>query len=782
MRYSTFSRVGRHAGLAICTGAFALCSSLAYALVLEEVIVTTQKKEEPAQDVSVSVSAFTGDAIEALGFSDTTEITQQVPNLQLNAWSPNVTIFNLRGVSQNNFTDNLEAPVAVYFDDLYMSSINGISGQLFDVERVEVARGPQGTLFGRNATGGLIHYISRGADEDGVDEGYAEIEVGDFSRFVFTAAAGMRLSDTVRARGALRWKQADGYVESRDAVPPLPGSGQDIGGEDGWAARLNVQADISDRLSGDFWVKLSQDNEVPTGGYVFENCDFVGADCPVDAFGRTVTTGGVVNGITETAADVHEHYGEQEGFLDRDTTVLQAKFDYQINDRIDLVSITGHMALDKSYLEDGDALPLVIVNFQTDLDYTQASQEFRFSGDHGKVRWLSGIYFLDISSEGDVITTGAPGYGNINAAGRLEAAGGAPDVDGLAAPGNAFLGAMAVQKVLLDSRNWSVFGQLEYDFSDALSLTAGLRWSQDDKDIDWSLTYTDSSNTTAVTIDTSQGLAAQVADADVIDYGDYAMRVALDWKVNPDTLVFASYNRGIKGGNWAVSAGSNLTAERFQHDEEVLNSIELGVKADLSDTLRLNATWYNYDYQDYQAFSLLGGAPFVANTDAKATGAELELFWNPTESLDVILGVALSDSEVDEVFGTTAILADANNATNQNVITNAELPNAPDLSLNYLVRYYWALGSGELSLQLDGVHYGDQFLEVTNGPGTLQESYNVNNLRVSWQTEGGLSVTAWGKNITDEEYKVYSLDLGALGTTTFYAPPQTFGASVRYRF
>ena len=131
------------------------------AQVLEEITVTAQKREQNLQDVGISVSAFSGDQIEALGMTNTTEIIQQVPGLDMISFSPNLTALNIRGVSQNNFTDNLEGPVAVYIDDAYIASMNGIHAQMFDMERVEVLRGPQGTLFGRNATGGVIHYLTR---------------------------------------------------------------------------------------------------------------------------------------------------------------------------------------------------------------------------------------------------------------------------------------------------------------------------------------------------------------------------------------------------------------------------------------------------------------------------------------------------------------------------------------------------------------------------------------------------------------------------------------------
>jgi iron complex outermembrane receptor protein len=169
----------------------------------EVIEITATKRSESIQEVPVSVSALSGEQLDALGISDNAEITQQIPNFQVNAWSPQLTIFNLRGVSQNNFVDNLEAPIAVYQDESYIASMNAISGQMFDIERVEVLRGPQGTLFGRNATGGLVHYISRGASDE-YTNGFVDVSVGSFNRQSVEGAIGGAISDNVRARFAFR--------------------------------------------------------------------------------------------------------------------------------------------------------------------------------------------------------------------------------------------------------------------------------------------------------------------------------------------------------------------------------------------------------------------------------------------------------------------------------------------------------------------------------------------------------------------------------------------------
>ena len=777
--------LGLVAGTALLLGGYA-----ANAQILEEVVVTAQKREQNLQDVPISVTAFSGEQLDSLGFTDFVEITQQVPSLQLNTWSPKLTNFNLRGVSQNTFNDNNEGPIAVYFDDVYNGSLNGLSGNMFDMERVEILRGPQGTLFGRNATGGLIHYVSRDASE-AEDNGFIQLEGGEYNRYNAEFGVGGSISDSTRYRFSGRWATMDGYIESVDTpVPPpaqgifgtttLEGSGQDLGGVNGYSVRGTIQTDFSDELQGNFWLKYSRDTDVATGGYVFEDCNpFPDGSCPVDEFGRTITTGeGVIEGVFDVPADEHEHFGEQPGFLNREQWSGTARFDYDMNNGMEFVSITSVMTNDYGYDEDGDALGLPILTFQTFVDYSQWSQEFRLAGESDRARWQVGAYYLDMEWDGGTSVTGAPGHGQIVCSGRLAAAGGFPTecFGPTASPFNAFDDARSSQDYVLGSKNWSIFGQADFDLSDALVLTAGLRYSQDEKDMAWRLFFTDVNNPNPVTIETSQAFAAASPGSDEISYGDWAGRLALNWNTSDSTIVFASVNRGIKGGNWSIGGTPNITPESFQHKEEVLYSYELGFKTEW-ETARLNGTAFYYDYSDYQAFSLAGGGPFISNSDATITGGELELFWYPNENVDVILGGAFVDSEIDEILGAAAIFGGAAGGA---VITNAEMPNAPSLSFNYLFRYNWDVANGNVAAQIDGAYYGDQFYEVTNGSGSFQDAYNVSNARLTYASgDDRWSITGWVKNFTDETYLNYALDLGALGTTTYYAPPIMWGGTVR---
>jgi len=720
--------------------------------ILEEIVVTAQKREQSIQDVGVSVSAFSGDQMKALGVTSTTEITQQIPGLQVNSWSPTLTTFNLRGISQNNFTDNLEAPVAVYNDEVYIGSMNAISGQLFDVERVEVLRGPQGTLFGRNATGGLIHYLSRPAAEEELN-GYFEASFSEYNKKSFEGAVGGALSDTARYRLSARWEESDGYIEAQDGPSPLytitegaignPGkAARDLQGSDGYALRAGFQFDLNDDAQLDLTFKYTEDNDVATGGYVFLD---TGGD-PATGLGTEIINDSPLTGKSD------EHYNNTEGFFEREVFSFTGKLVWDLNDEVEFVSITNYTNMEKDYLEDGDGLGISAIDFQNTVDpYTQWSQEFRFSGEGENSRWQAGVYYL--SMDLDLVQT---------------------------VSGELFFGSATAKRevtVDLESTNWSVFGQYEYDLSEKLTLIAGYRFSQDDKEIDFTNDFSDPSDPTRVEpelFDFKQALIDEGMGANFsqIDYGDYAARLQLDYRLNDDTLVFASYNRGIKGGNWSpnqnVFAGQ-LELQTIRHDEETLHAYELGIKTEFADGLaRLNATAFYYDYQDYQSFSFTGFTPSVANKDATAQGAELELFLTPGDSWDFIFGLSVMDSEVDDVD--TAI---------DGVTVDAELPSAPGYSFNFLGRKSWTLGEGDLALQVDGVAYDEQFLEGHNSLASTEDSYSVWNTSLTYTTEEW-RLSAWVKNLTNEEYRVYNLDFGAGGSTAMYAPPRWMGVTAAY--
>jgi iron complex outermembrane receptor protein len=515
-----------------------------------DIVVTANKRSENVQKVPISVSAFSGDQLKALGVTDTTQITQQVPGLRLNAWSPNITIFNLRGVSQNNFADYLESPVAVYVDDAYLGSMNGVSGQLFDIQRVEVLRGPQGTLFGRNATGGLIQYLSQDASKSRFN-GYLTAGYERFNHRSVEGAIGGGIVDGIRFRVAGRMSRADGYMK-----PGEGSDGQALGGENGWALRGTIQADLGSKGKLDLWVKHSQDDHVATGGYVFDNCNMeANGYCSTDAAGLSNGTGGVINGLTGEKASPWTNYSNTPGYLDRKVDVYQGKIAYDLG-FAKLTSISNYTWLHKDYQEDGDGTPATVIKFNTEARYTQFSQELRLSGEAPRFRWQAGAYYLDMLVRGRTVTTGNPALGAAISVGL---------------PGVA---PATTETYRLSSKNWSLFGQTEYDLTDTVTLITGLRYSQDHKHVGYSSVVADSGQ--SVQLATNQSFADQIPGVDRIARGDWAARVTLNYKPTAAMLLFASWNRGIKGGNFTLSP--SVEASNFQHKGEVLNSLEAGAK------------------------------------------------------------------------------------------------------------------------------------------------------------------------------------------------------------
>ncbi|MDA9368130.1 TonB-dependent receptor [Flavobacteriaceae bacterium] len=702
------------------------------AAILEEVMVTAQKREQNIQDVGISITAFTGDQLKNLGIVNTVDITQQVPALQMQTFSPAFTIINLRGISQNNFQDNLEAPVAVYVDGAYVPSMNAINAQLFDVERVEVLRGPQGTLFGRNTTGGLLHFLTKGATSEALN-GYLEAQVGDYDMRLLEGAIGGALSDNVRGRLAGRWMENDGYVESL-----TPGV-RDAHGADGYSVRGALQIDFTENFLADVRVVTSADKDVPSGTF---SVDFTSFD---------PNTGLGVN-APGRLTDKLDHASSFEGRYDRDSVNATTTLTWTLNDSVELTSITNYFDLDKKYLEDAGG-GLFFFPYEVNTQFDTFSQELRLSGASERVRWQAGAYYLDMSTETEQSVQGLA---------ILEGAGATSD--------------SARQNTLttVDSSNWSVFGQIEFDLTSSLSLIAGLRWSDDTKDLDYVQVYEE----LGAGIPPTQVFDIKnvsIEGIDKIEYDDYAARLQLNYLTDDGSLLYASLNRGIKGGNWSIDPLGTVAAidpANLVHDEEVLFSYEVGLKTDLSDWARLNTALYYYDYEDYQAFSLLGLTPQISNSDANSWGGELELTLFPTEGLDLLLGAAYINSEVDavsDVFGG---------------FVEAEFPNAPAWSINALARYQWDMFRGQMAVQVDGVWNDDQFIESTNSEVSQENAYLVWNARVSYSSPDQVwDLAAWVKNAGDEVYRLYNLDLGLLGVgQEVYAPPRWWGATVTYRF
>jgi iron complex outermembrane receptor protein len=711
-----------------------------------EIIVTAQKRREKIQDVGISITALSGQTIKNLNLTNMQQISQQVPNLQVSAWTPAFTTFNLRGISQNNFQDNLEAPVAVYQDEVYVGSMNALGLPIFDVERIEVLRGPQGTLFGRNATGGLIQFISNTADETRLN-GYAEGEIADWGTHKLEGAIGGQLAPGFRARIAGFYEKSNGWMKAgfnpfpADGGPGRKARGRTSQGANGYALRANVQVDLAPQTLLSVIGSYSKDNDVPTGQYEVR---FAESD---------PDTGLGINPSAPLTGNVFEHGSDMHTGFDRKVWSTTAKLTHSFSDNLDFTYIGNYSKLDKNYIEDAGG-GLVFFPFQTIAHHKQWSHEARFSGHTPRARWQVGAYYLDMDFHGEFDASGAAFTGADTDAARIQGI------------------------THLNSKNWSIFGQGEHDFTPQLTGIVGLRWSQDHKKITFTTLGFNMESlgvpNGGVIFDFADQIAAnpEFAGDDRIDYGDVAARAQLNYKPNRNLLAYLSYNRGIKGGNWSPSPV--VTLADFRHKNEVLDAYEMGVKWTIAGGTRLNAAAFYYDYHDYQAFSLTNLQPQVTNSDATVKGGEIELFTRPLRNFDLAISGAFLDSNVDFV---PAVIPGTGTR-------DAELPQAPHVSLNALGRYTVPLRVGNLAFQIDGKYVSKHFLEGTNSDVSFQRAYAVGNASVSltspderWQG------SVWVKNFTNSKYKVYNLDLGQLGfVEQMYAPPRQFGGTLRFSF
>ena len=741
---------------------------------IEEVVVTAQRREQNIQEVGISVTPLAEEALQDLNIKTATDIVRAVPSLKMNAYSSSQVVFNIRGVAQNSYGDEQEPPVAVYQDDSYSSSINLASFPVFDLARVETLRGPQGTLFGRNATGGAIQFISRDPTED--FEGYATATFGRFNQQIFEGAISGPIADRWQGRIAFISNQDDGYIEQLQ-----PGL-EDIGANDHYALRGRLAWQPTEGTDVNLILRyLRADKERQAGLYSHEPAcpnverqgEFTPADVACDFWG---TGPGDAGTGFQNPAIIPSRGGDpwateetSPSYVDRTIKAATLRIDSQIGG-LDFVSITDYQDADKFYTEGGDASPVEGVVFYQGSDLEQISEELRLSGTFGDNQIVGGLYGMKVDG---------------NYTGQFA---------------DPFYGYIPVITASQETTSFAVFLQNEWRATDRLSLIAGLRYWRDQREGAY---YADEpSNEMHVAFDQTQVVGTAFGepfdetvvpitltpgDADRT-FDDVTARLEVDYRVTDDLLLFASYNRGSKSGGYSFSTGTPFadgiagypigTSAQFLNgipfDPEVLNALELGFKSTISQTTTLNASAFYYDYDDYQAFVQLGFNQTVINLPATAYGLEAELNSRPVDGLTLQLGMSLLSSNVEDI-----VLPDT--------ITEVEhdMPQAPGFSGNALARYEFAVGGGTASVQADVLYSADFCFTVLCAPVEKESSYTVANARIAYGAEDGRwQVAIFGDNLTDEEYRVYAFDssLFAGVVAGVYGRPRTYGVTASFRF
>lgn len=753
---------------------FLITPNIAKAQLLEEVVVTAQKREQNLQDVGISVTAFSGDQIRQLGYSNMIDISQQTPSLRVQQLHPSVTNVNIRGISQNDFASHLEAPVALYIDGAYVSSMGAVHGQTFDLERVEVLRGPQGTLFGRNATGGLLHFISARPTEE--FEGYGEFGYGSYDQIKFEGAVSGQLMENVLGRLSVAVNDHDGYLENR--------IGDDLSGSDSYSLRGQLQFNISDSLTLNLKASYSEDDTIAAGtthAPTTYNANGLGENITAGVTGATASIGApgvfITNpcagcdafGYVEPDNDPWTGSWDNVGPFKREIQNYHAELRWEINDGLTLVAISDYNDLDKLNTEDTDGSPFAQVTFVEVEDREQFSQEIRLEGESQRTTWLAGFYYLDFTtnSRGNVeqdvgpLLSFAPVFPSFVPGVSCFIFGG----PGPCAPGEAPI-AVFFHDEEVKSDSWAIFGHVEYEFSESLSVTAALRYTEDDRKMDILI---DSIAVNGLLLN------ATASNTPALDqsFENVSAKIQLNWKPNDNWLYYAGFTRGHKAGNFTAPFFAPPTADSLPHDEEVLHSFEVGAKGELMDSrFRLNASAFYYDYQDYQASFFVNFAQTLANLDAEAWGAELELIYAATDRLEFQFGASFLDSEVKDV------------GMPNGALQNRELPNTPPYSFNGIARYTVPTEMGNVGLQLDFELVDDFCFGVVCHPTEEEDAYGLLNAHVSYTTnDGHWTAKAFVRNLTEEKYRVFGLDSSFASFSSFtFGTPRWWGVSIAYQW
>jgi iron complex outermembrane receptor protein len=710
---------------------------------IDEIIVVAQKREQGIQSVGVSVTAFAAGEIREFGFINSIDIVAQTPNVSFGDGAEGLAnILNIRGVSQNDFSLHQESAVAVYVDEAYLSFNSAQQFQLFDLERVEVLRGPQGTLFGRNATGGLIHYISKkpGADFDAS----LSAEIGEQGLWRVEGAVGGPLGKRVSGRLAAVSYGHDDFVTNL-------GPGGDFRGREEYGVRGALLIEPSDRT--DVLLSVSHSRSDLTFGYIHRSVGFdddgrqflVPAD--VDFWGTG--PGNDVVGF-QAPADSYTANTGTAGYFEPEMTSFTARISYEL-EAFSLTSVTNLLSFAAPFREDSDISPRDGLLLDAYQDNDQWSQEFNLQGVKGDVLWLLGAFFMDRDVQANTAFISYTPYLDDFAAGF-----------GITAPGDILAG--YGDDVITISSDWrlktrtsAVFAQTELGLSETLSATLGLRYSSDDLDY----RFDSLEDLGGVELDPASQFWGATNYAMTEDDGDWSAKAQLDWTPREHVLGYFGISRGTKGAGFnAPFTGGTVNP----FNGEVLTNYELGFKSTLLDgRATLNGSLFHFEYDDYQAFAFENISATISNIDASATGLELEMKAHLLGAFELSLGVGYLDSKIKQ---------------------GGELPLAPDWSVNGLLRKGWNVGGDNtIVAQADFNWAGAFYTDSANNTAGLVGSQHALNARISYEHhDGKWAASLVGRNLTDEENLYSMLPVSTSWAQAYYGRPRWISVEFTFNY
>ena len=788
------STLGRIALL--LTGAFAGSSAMAQQPanagdaadgLIEEILVTAQRRSENLQEVPISITALTSDDIDTHRFRDPGDLSAQTPNMATSTvQGAGTPVFGLRGVSMNDWSFNQTGPVAVYLDEGYKGNPSLLAVPFFDLERVEVLRGPQGTLYGKNTTGGAVNFITRQPTME--NEGTVTVGAGNYGLSEVEAAFNAVLSDVLAVRLAGTYAQQDGWLKN---VTPGIDDGNSI---DEHGVRLSVLWRPQDNLEVLLRASSAQSDPITFSPKMAAEAQpsFFGIYGLFNAFGGTH-----LSDPSQAGLDFFEISSGREQRRLVETDAVSLTVNWNPNDSYVVTSITS---LDEGAAvnpDDGSGTVNLAVGSVFSVDAEQFTQDLRIASNlDGPFDFVAGLYywreelanahenylFLDVDFNLDGAVDFNDCFDPIAVAFGLPPSAAGAATEGLfnslgfSLAGFATLGCNAKNSFAQDKTSTAAYFDGSYALADGLLLRYGIRYTRDDAEQTRFNAHFESADGIPVLGTINGGSPDPLATIPRQDFSDSEVtgRIGLDYTTPNGTLFYGSFNQGYRGGAFNAQAYYD-PSEISMAEPEFLDSFEVGFKSTLWDgRVRLNgaAFFYSYESQQFISIDITTFVQTLINIDeSEIRGLEIEAAAQLSQAVLVQLGVGVLDTEVKN-----GVLAGED-------LSGRVLPGSPELNVN--ASFDWNLFStenGTLTLHLDATFQDETLYAFGSGMG---DSYTVFNGRLSFSAlDERWGVSIWGRNLGDEEYFNFWADgRETLGYVySHVAAPRTYGVELAYRF
>ena len=697
---------------------------------IADIVVTASKRSERVQSVPITITAISGADLTSRAIIDPKSLTKAVPGLNVattGGYNGKLN-FTLRGVGLNTYSGAQEPAIAVYQDEVYVADGNAAQFTLFDIERVEVLRGPQGTLFGRSASGGLVNFISRNPGTRA--DGYLTLGVGSYGQRIAEAAQDVPLDSS--GENALRF--AFKYNGSNGFLHNIAG-GKNLEGGDLYEGRVGIRLQPTPQVRIMFkgeYGKFDSDHSV---GFKHINA-YTDASGASQILGPTQnvygTPGGDLFGNTYKYNDYYSVNIDSPGRANNRRTFLNNRIDWDLSGPI-LTAVSGYVRFSSNYLEDSDATPIPFVIYRATTATKEFTQELRLSSNPSSpIKWTIGGFYFNYKVHFNVVNEfpiGVPPLGI-----------------------NVPLSNESIAD--LKRHSFAGYGQFEVPLGDKLTFVAGGRIERESADFSYHQIFTPLALTSAVFG------AAPVNFSPVIN-GDlaqirktfYSGGATLNYEPTNHVLLYTSLKRGIKPGSFSTPL-SGIAADRMKFKEEKLDALEGGVKSDwLNGTLRLNASVFHYWYNNYQAVQYKGSGTSTGNATARLSGFDGEIIWAPTRAVEVGVNGGYVHSVARDIplVGSSGV-----------TYHDRTLPNAPKESLNAYLQYSLDALGGKLAFRADEIYRSKTYFEIQNNPALVQAGYHTEDLSVNYTT-GNWSLSANVENVLNRKYIAYVQDNSSIG-------------------